>query len=287
MDRRRFLTTKAIGLFLVSAVIVAGASQQDNSDRRGEGRFRKLTPEEINRVRFMELRTLRLRDEREVDRVRVLIPRDVSTAFLDDMAGRPRFEGREARRRFLRLRPEQKLAIIAHESKDKYADRIQIRTDPEVFFDFRTRVMPIILRGCATSKCHGGSNAPDTGFVLYDDLHRSADTTYTNFLALDEYVLDKKEGEDTKRYYMIDRGRPNDSLLLAWLVRSDQTPMRVKHPGDKPIKEVFLNQSKPGYRLIRDWIDDLDVPRPDFRVRLSPGPDPPDGAAPNEADQEK
>lgn len=233
---------------------------------------RRLTKEEVNRLRFMELRLPRSRDD-EPEMLRVTIPGDVAEEFLRGVLGRSGYEGREGRERFMKLAPHEKLARIVVDSGrddfEKFIGRIEIRSDPEVFATFKTRVMPRVIQGCASARCHGGAGADATGLRLFDDPLRSAETTYANFLVLNEYTIKPPGGRE---YRMIDRARPDDSLLLAWLTRPDATNVPVPHPGDSKLKPLFRTREHPAYVAIREWIDSLREPQPDYGVRIRPAP---------------
>ena len=64
-----------------------------------------LTPAQINRIRFMELRGMRLRTDRP-DAVTVKIPRETIEEFLESLKGDPGFRNhRRTRREFMKLTP--------------------------------------------------------------------------------------------------------------------------------------------------------------------------------------
>ncbi|MCK6482597.1 MAG: hypothetical protein HUU22_00635 [Phycisphaerae bacterium] len=233
---------------------------------------RRLTKDEVNRLRFMELRLPRTRSD-EPENVRVTIPGDVAEEFLRGVQGRTGYEGREGREQFMKLAPHEKLARIVVDSGrddfEKFVSRIEIRSDPEVFATFKSKVMPRVIQGCASARCHGGAGADETGLRLFDDPLRSPETTYANFLVLNEYTIKPPGGRE---YRMIDRARPDDSLLLAWLTRPDATHVPVPHPGESKLKPLFRTREHPGYVAIREWIDSLREPQPDYGVRIRPAP---------------
>jgi hypothetical protein len=243
---------------------------------------RKLTTAEINRLRFGELKALRLKAA-EPDSAQVTVPRDTALAFLEKMEGHEDFNTPDQRNRFLQASPDMKLAVIANLTDMEFADQVTIRTDPELYQTFRRKVMPAVLHGCATSRCHGGANSHDaTGLRLWDDPKDTNASVYTNFLLLDEYEMSSGDGQ---KFLMIDRARPDESLLLNWMVRPDQTPFAVPHPGNVKLDPPYLNREHPGYHLLRDWIASLRVPRPDYGVYLTRKPAPPEPVDKKEATQ--
>lgn len=225
------------------------------------GGIRKLTPEEINRVRYMELRGMRLTTEKP-DRVAVKVPKDTIDDFLLDMEGHPEFRGEETRRQFRRLTAPQKLHWIARYRGAKYADRVEIRSDPEVFVNFKKHVLPVVLRSCATSGCHGYGTSREP-FVLFNDPKRSVATTYADFVA-----LATKEHEGNA---VLDRAHPENSLLLTYLLPEADVKPELRHPGNVAVKPAFRTRKAIGYRRIRDWVASLKHPAEDYGVDLSNG----------------
>ncbi len=221
---------------------------------------RKLTDQEINRLRFMELRAMR--GLRGVDRVTVKVPSDTVDEFLLEMTGHRDFRGDQARKNFLRQTPPQKLHTIAHYRGAEFADKVRILTDPEIFLEFRRHVMPQVIRGCATSGCHVSTNGSAYGFKLFHDPKRTPGTTYANFLILNEFMMDGRR--------MIDRNDPEKSLLATMMLPDSQVQSEFRHPGDEDIRPLFQSPRHPRYRRILDWIGSLKIPQEDYGVHLLP-----------------
>jgi len=224
---------------------------------------RKLTEEEINRIRYMELRAMR--GLRGVDRVTVKVPRDTANDFLAEMTGNEDFKGSQARKNFLKQTPPQKLHTIAHYQGAKYVDQVKILTDPEVFVQFRKHVMRQVIRGCATSGCHVSTNDDAIGFKLFNDPKRSAETTYADFIILNDYMV----GRDR----MINRNDPEKSLLATYMLPHSEVPAEYRHPGDVEYRPLFQSARHPRYRRILRWIGSLKIPQEDYGVRLIPPQD--------------
>ncbi|MCB9854424.1 MAG: hypothetical protein H6818_01970 [Phycisphaerales bacterium] len=225
--------------------------------------LRKLTDEEINRIRYMELRAMR--GLKGVDPVTVKIPRDVLDEFLVDMTGHDDFKGKKARQNFLKRTPPQKLHIIAHYKGAKYADKVEILTDPEVFLEFRKHVMPQVLRGCATSGCHNATNEKAYGFKLFKDPKKLAATTYANFITLNDFMLNGKK--------MIDRNDPSHSLLVTYMLPPSEVPAEYQHPGGIEYRPLYQSHKHPRFQRILKWIGSLKIPEEDYGVRLIPRPE--------------
>ncbi len=231
--------------------------------------LRKLTTAEISRIRYLELRGMRLSEEKAPDRVQVNIPKDTIAQFLVEMEGHPDFRGERNRRDFLKKTAPQKLHLISQYKGAKYADKVEIKSDPEVFVEFRRQIMPIVLRSCVTSGCHSQTNDESFGFALFNDPKRTPATTYSNFLVLSEFQI------GTHR--MIDRGHPEDSLLLNYMLPPKDVKVELRHPGDVEFKPVFQSRRAPKFRRIQAWISSLKHPAADYGVETAPPPaQPPD-----------
>jgi len=225
--------------------------------------LRKLTPEEINRIRYLELKAMRIASDDRPDKVIVKIPPKTIEEFLDEKKGDDGFQGDQQRREFHKLTPPQKLHKIARYDKDlKYADKVQIETDPEVFVTFRKRVLPIVLQNCATAGCHSATNADAAVFRLSKDPKKLPVSIYTNFVTLCQLTVDK--------HAVIDRITPEESLLLTYMLPPKDVKPEFQHPGDVKYKPGFPNRASNHYRNIENWIRSLKHPAEDYGVELVP-----------------
>ncbi|HKQ50670.1 MAG TPA: hypothetical protein VJZ71_21545 [Phycisphaerae bacterium] len=229
--------------------------------------LRKLTKSEINRIRFLELRGMRLTQAEQPDRVTVKVPQAVVDDFLLEMQGEPDFSNEAARREFRKLTPPQKLHIIAKRKGEAYADKIEIQSDPEVFVEFRKHVMPTIIRGCAMAGCHAPGMEQETRFSLFKDPKKAANTTYANFVVLNELAVEE--------YPLINRSQPENSLLLSYMLPIKDVRPGMRHPGTEQLRPLYQSRNAPAYRRIERWIASLKHPKSDYGVRLLPGGDAP------------
>jgi len=262
------------------------APEDPPADDEGDGPtarvapIRNLTPEEINRIRYLELRAMRMTDDDRPDAVIVKIPPKTIEEFLDDKKGSERFQGEQQRRDFRKLTPPRKLHEIAKFDKDlRYVDKVQIETDPEVFVQFRKRVLPIVLQNCATAGCHSSTNEAAAGFRLSKDPKKLPVSIYTNFVTLCQIKVDN--------HAVIDRITPEESLLLTYMLPPKDVKPELQHPGDVKYKPGFPNRASNHYRTIENWIKSLKHPAEDYGVDLvraepaaSQPADAPDEAAP-------
>ena len=223
--------------------------------------IRKVTPAEINRIRYLELRAMRLTGDDRPDPVIVKIGPKVIDEFLGDKKDNANFQGEKERRDFLKLTPPMKLHRIAQFDKDlKYADKVEIESDPEVFVQFRKKVMPIILNNCATAGCHSSTNEEAVGFTLIKDPKKLPVSTYTNFVTLCQIRNDK--------HAVIDRITPEESLLLTYMLPPKDVKPELQHPGDVKYKQGVPNRAHNNYRVIENWIRSLKHPAEDYGVDL-------------------
>jgi hypothetical protein len=224
--------------------------------------LRKLTREEINRIRYMELRGMRLRTN-QPDRVTVKIPRQTIDEFLVDMEGHPDFRGERSRRAFRKLTAPQKLHHIAYYKGAKYADKVEIKSDPEVFVEFRKQVLPIALRGCAKPSCHASTNEDETiRFRLFKDPKKTPATIFADFIVLNDLEVGVCR--------VIDRSQPENSLLLTYMLPPKDVKPEMRHPGGFELKPVFRSRKTAGFRRIQKWIASLKHPQEKYGVRLVP-----------------
>ncbi|MFQ5411128.1 MAG: hypothetical protein ACE5EC_02485 [Phycisphaerae bacterium] len=237
--------------------------------------LRKLTVEEINRIRFMELRGMRLSKTHTPDRVTVKIPRDTIDAFLTMMEDHPDFHGQRSRRAFLKKTAPQKLHYIARFGGPDYADKVTITSDPEIFIEFQRTVLPTVLRSCATSACHISTHENAMGFRLFKDPKKTAASTYANFIVLNELSLGG--------HRVIERARPIESLLLTYMLPRREVRVPLRHPGEVDYKPVFQKTSARRFQRIKQWIAALKHPAEDYGVHLIEMPEEEDDESEGEA----
>lgn len=241
-----------------------GGGLGDEGDRdivhSGPVIMRKLTSEEINRIRFLELRAFRLAATDAPDRVTVKIPKKTVDDFLLEMEGHKDFLGEPSRREFRKLTPPQKLHYIAKYQGDAFIDRVKIESDPEVFLEFRKRILPTVLRGCATSGCHNMSYDESTRFGLYKDPKKLNEKIYANFVLLSELQYDGMS--------VINRTQPDNSLLLTYMLPAKEVKESMRHPGTEELKPIFQSRAAPNYKRIERWIASLRQPAPSYGVSM-------------------
>ncbi|QDV90630.1 hypothetical protein RAS2_17110 [Phycisphaerae bacterium RAS2] len=221
---------------------------------------RKLTNKEISRIRYMELRGMRMRTT-QPDRVTVKVPREIVDEFLVSMEGHPDFAEERNRRDFLKQTPPQKLHAIAFYKREEFADKVEILTDPEVYAEFKRNVLPPILRSCATSGCHGpGAPVDQVKFRLFKDPKKTNSALYGNFILLNEL--------GHKGRPLINRAQVSNSLMLTYLLPESEVRPELRHPGNIKLKPLFRSRSAMGFKRIEAWIASLRNPPSDYGVHL-------------------
>jgi len=238
----------------------------DQPGDRGRGHAGFVTKKDIQELRFAELQDLPDPDRRlprdEMEFVRVRFAKDVINDFLGQMSGHPDFSGRANRQEFLTRSPTEQLQLIRRHAGGTYAERIETLSDPLTFRRFK-RVLPIILRGCATTGCHAGTNAAKP-FKLQTARRNTDLNLYTNYLILDRVAV----GRDR----LVNRDRPQESLILEYGLPARHA-RKSHHPEIRPL--FSRAQTDPNYAAVLEWIRMLRIPRPRTGVVLEGYPEPP------------
>lgn len=222
------------------------------------GRYNLLTPDDVNRIKQAELR--------EGDtKARFRFDNGVLKRYWDanpSLADRYRNFGE-----FSRSGLDAALAII--KDGGDLAKDVKITNDPQALADFKANVQPLILRGCATSACHGGNNEASKRFALVLPGTDQAQA-YTNFYLLQQTRVNQSKsvaehvlsGGPTWAY-MIDRTSPERSLLLQYGLPPGQADIR--HPIVKGYTGLF-NRDDARYNTIRNFIRSLAPIQPDYGI---------------------
>jgi hypothetical protein len=240
-------------LYTVARTKLRKTERQPETAERGDAEAGALLSEED----IQKLRRAEFRIDRPEPGVRVTFGRNTINEFLAAMSGDPLFRTDGDRRAFREASSSRKLQLILRMEEEKFADQVYIVDDPYVFREFKRRVMPLVGHTCGTSGCHGGESAE--AFRLYRNPRLSTSVLYTDFLVLDSV--------EAKNGWMIDRDKPEESLLLEYGLPAQDAAKQ--HPNTaNPIKPIFRNKRDPRYVAIRDWVEQLRLPRPAYGVKL-------------------
>jgi hypothetical protein len=212
---------------------------------------RMVTPDEINWIRQAELRS--------GDTVRVRIDADLRRKFADYM-GMPLGD-------LNKMSPIEQAFLILDKGTGAMKRSVKILSDPPVIAQYRHEVQRTVLTGCATSKCHGGSEAGR--FRLFPQAD-SDPATYTNFIILQQYSANVPGQHGLS--LMIDRQTPQSSLLLQYMLPPGiaDTP----HPEAKGYHGIVRGPTEMRFGQVLSWIrDGLNPVAPDYsRIDLSRPP---------------
>ena len=156
-------------------------------------------------------------------------------------------------------RTYEKLPIVLKATGLKYVDRIDLRGHPRIFTTYRRRVLPIVLKGCARSGCHGGRTAH--AFCFPAGSRTSDEFVYTSFAILDSM--------QTAAGPMIDRDLPEDSALIRYML-----PVEGEQQGHPPVKQsrvtpMLRGTRDPRYQMLVEWISSLRCPHPDYELEYT------------------
>lgn len=224
---------------------VEGRHAGAESGAGGVGRPVELTDDEVQRVRRAELN---LEGD---EHVRLKIDRDALNAFYEQ----GKRDGLLAMERaaFFRLPRLEQARLILRYAPETFGDKIEMASDPERMRVYLRDVQPVVLRGCATSECHGGPSAGRLRLLAGRTLSGTA--SYTNYFILEGGVVGNER--------MINRDLPERSLLLSYgLPRGVGV---VGHPTE--IVGAFKDEEDRDYKTVLNWISSMPITRPDYGIQ--------------------
>jgi hypothetical protein len=236
---------------------------------------RLLNAEQINTIKQFELRE-------EEPRVRVRLDNGVVKRFVE-------YANRDLRDFAVLPDGLKALDILKNGTKEMRAD-VKILNDPQAILEYKSKVQPTLLQGCASVACHGGSNAGR--FLLYNPADNDA-VSYTNFYILSQFTapVDKVERR------VIDRVYPGHSLIIQFGLPRERA--ELDHPEAAGWAFIYRNAQDTRYAQILDWIQNglvavqpnygIDFPLPSTKAPATqpagpapavPAPEQPKGQAP-------
>ena len=213
-----------------------------------------LTDEQIDLIKVYEVNLNQ--------RPRVMIKRSDLEDFVKTNLGKEGVpENRRDKERFLRMEGYEQLAVFFRAKARDFYGKARVLGDPEVFNEFKIIHRTYIMNRCATTDCHGGTEA--RGIYLFN--RRPGLTpdqiVYTNFYILNSYGATKAG----TRYDMIDRADPQRSLLLQFGMNPEDAIF--PHPPVRGMQAAFTRgQEDRQYITIRNWIQSLYSPAPEYGI---------------------
>jgi hypothetical protein len=244
-----------------------GAEGEPGDDRAPHDR-NLLTAEQINIIKQVELQP-------GDTQARINIPANVRREYVEQNNLNSReFNSLPLLEQALAIVDGGKLSTGQNVPKgDEHQRRaVRIMNDPVSILDFRRtlNIQQTVLANCATAGCHNQGSAAG-GFMLFGPADNEA-ASYTNFYILESYLKagQKQEGPFGKgELRMIDRGRPEQSLLVQYLL--PPSIAEHDHPPVSGYRAVFRNREDPAYRRMTQWIgESLERPEPDYGIDYKP-----------------
>lgn len=163
---------------------------------------------------------------------------------------------------------DQALMIRDHGSADMIDD-LRVMNDPPALEIFVNQIEPTIVRGCATSRCHGGPNGGDFRLISPST---SRESRYTNYHIVMNYAR-RIEADSNKVFAapigeMVRRGQSANSLLTQYALPRNKTTM--PHPDVKRFSPLVYSADHSIYQDMVMWMDNLLQPlAPEYGFEFS------------------
>ncbi len=225
---------------------------RDRGKRWVVERDQLLTDEQINLIKVYEIDL----DERPT----VVVPPDTIDELFKNYSDEVIPRGRREQAEFRGMRGYRQLAVLFRvRAKELYGDVI-VRDDPPAMLTFKRQIhRQYVLAQCG--ECHGNGGAE--GLFLTLDRPTSNPTVYSNF-----YSLTRVENA---RGRMLDRQRPEDSLLIQYGLPADEA--KAPHPDVEGWRPAFYGDytRSQQYRALVEWIgEELFNPAPNYGINWQP-----------------
>jgi hypothetical protein len=153
-----------------------------------------------------------------------------------------------------RGKPHEKLQVVLSATGLEYADRIELRGETDMFGDFRRRVLPHVLKGCARSGCHTGPDAPAIRFPTGTLSDRSYVATMYHLL----------ETTVSQHGPLLNRKTAEDSVLIQYLLPPADDIARHPTVPRTRLTPVLRGPLDRRYLDIVEWVRSLRSPHPDY-----------------------
>jgi len=242
------------------AVDPAGPAPQAPADDRPKGgrldpqilREQQLSEKEINLIRLWELPT----DLTDL-KPRIIIPRETIEAVLDEYADREEVpKGRREQNAFRTADGWEQLPVLFAVRARELYPTVRVIEDPPVMKTYRSEIAPLYINGYFSETFGRGAVE---GLSLFGGRGQRVRAAYTDF-----YILHKFQRGNA---YMIDRDKPEESLLVQWGLPRDQAIYKAPDvPGWRPF---FTGRDDPKFDKVVEWIDSL-YKTVDYGIRYSP-----------------
>ena len=163
---------------------------------------------------------------------------------------------------FSALSPADQARQILENGTNDQRKEVKIVNDPAILAEYKRTIQPMILTGCATAGCHGGTGGGK--LFLYGTPENDA-ATYTNF-----YLLMKCSAQvGGAQRMMIDPEYPEKSLIVEFGLPSELS--KVSHPEVKGAvwRSMFRSPEDGQYKTLMRWMGKLVRPEPKYGFDFS------------------
>ncbi len=203
-------------------------------------RDQQLTDEQISLIRLWELPA----DLSEL-KPRIIIPRETIETLFDEYADRDEIpKGRRGQNELRRAQGWEQLPFLFAVRARELYPTVRVIEDPPVMKTFRSQIAPLYINGYFANNF--GSGNVD-GLMLFGGKGDPVRAAYTDFYILHNFRLGNA--------YMIDRDKPDESLLVQWGLPRDQASYKAPDvPGWRPF---FTGKDDPKFTTIVEWIGSL------------------------------
>ncbi len=151
--------------------------------------------------------------------------------------------------------PFQQAVLILTRGTPEMRQDVKFSNDPSAVEAYK-KIQPMLLAGCATSGCHNEQSK--TKFLLFTG--SEPDVVYTNFYILTQYATTV----DKVQHKLVDRTRPNESLLLQFGLPRDRA--QFPHKDVVGMRTPFTSAQVGPYQTILNWISNILLPTADYKV---------------------
>jgi len=237
----------------------SNSSERIRASQRNKDNIPMLTEEQINLIRIYEIdlsNPPRFKIDDKV--IKELMHRSPELFPIDENQRKSIVDGSDLDK--LKL-------LFRHKARDLYP-QIQILDDPALFKDFKKILAGQsgwLNNGCATARCHGGTDAGR--FKLSSHHPNSAETMYTNFMVLNQFEL--RDGTPLINFTDPERS----PLVQMGMTRSRSL---YPHPTVDAVKfgrkwrPVFRSTTAANFQRSVGWIRSLYTPRPNYGFQYPP-----------------
>ncbi|HWB54502.1 MAG TPA: hypothetical protein VG722_09925 [Tepidisphaeraceae bacterium] len=235
-------SAKILMLVLASAMLSAGQSRPTTESATRPNAIRPLNAREVSDIRLSLLK-----------------PGDVDVALRFEHDVLRRYSTATSRPwKSFEEEPHIEQAIeIINDPNQAFRHDVRVLSDPPEMVEFKFRILPLVLAGCASSGCHSADGTDE--FRLSHKTHNEG-YVYADFDQLRKYVKtvesDRQSMFATARVdRLINLDDPESSLLVQYALpaRLAQTP----HPATRHWRPMATSKSDPRYRELLRWIEAL------------------------------